>query len=101
MSAAVVQARVVRLVRNMHFWCAGEFDNVRHTMSAYFTEDGAGSKDTNLTIDFIILNIIAQKRAGNKIFMPWSDCGPVDPPYGVSRAMCVVVAPAEGMPRFV
>jgi hypothetical protein len=54
----------------------GEGDLVDHTMSFYITEPGAGSKDTNMTLDFIMLNIIARKRAGHKVLVLVSDCGP-------------------------
>ena len=49
---------------------------VDHTMSFYFIEPGAGSKDTNLTLDLIVMNILARKRAGHKVLMLVSDCGP-------------------------
>ena len=44
-------------------------------MSAFLPEDGVGSKDTNMVLDYILLNIIQQKRKNNKVCILWSDCG--------------------------
>ena len=56
--------------------CHGESDLIDHTTSFYFIEPGGGSKDTNLTLDLIVMNIMARKREGHKVLILVSDCGP-------------------------
>eukprot|EP01047_Picozoa_sp_COSAG01_P014435 COSAG01_NODE_702_length_14141_cov_36.742739_13_plen_999_part_00 len=54
----------------------GEFDLVDHTCSVMLPEPGCGSKDTNLTLDLILLDIINRKKPGEEVLHLVSDCGP-------------------------
>ena len=47
----------------------GEFDLLWFVMKGFIMEPGAGSKDTNLTIDLILMNIVMSKQRGEHILL--------------------------------
>jgi len=54
----------------------GEFDLIRYAMRGFVIEPGAGSKDTNMTLDLILMDIVMSKRSGEHVKVLVSDCGP-------------------------
>ena len=47
------------LLEKIRSECHGEFDNVHHTMSGYYSEEGTGSKDTNMTLVRLVVSTFA------------------------------------------